>query len=95
MSDKIYKIMKVFDSQWGPGMPENIKEAFFDIYRDRHTGNDVFVKWIVHEDDTEYDDDSEWNAKRRLVDSWLIANGAGDRKEGAYNGETVLIKHWW
>lgn len=93
--EKIFKLMKVFDCQWGPGMPEDVKDAFFDLHRDPSVGNDVFVEWTVHEDDADYDDDNEWAARRRLVDSWLIANGAKDRLESEYNGETVLIKHWW
>lgn len=91
----IYKTVKVFDCQWDPGMPDDVKEAFFDFHRDPFVGNDVYVDWTVHEDDTGYDDDNEWAIKRRLVDSWLLANGAEGRKEGEYHGETVLIKHWW
>lgn len=91
----IYKIRKVFDSQWDPGMPDDVKEAFFEKYRDSCVGNDSFVEWIVHEGDTGYDSDEDWCVKRRLVDAWLIANGAEDRKPGEYDGETVLIKHWW
>ena len=82
--------MKVFDCQWDPGMPEDVKKAFFSFYE---CGNDTYVEWIVHEDDSTYVE--EENLSRRLVDAWLIANGAEDRKEGKYNGETVLIKHWW
>lgn len=93
--EPIFKTMKVFDCQWDPGMPEDVKRAFFDLHSDPRVGNDVFVEWTVHWDDTGYDDDDEWASKRRLVDAWLIANGAADRAEGKYNGETVLIKHWW
>jgi hypothetical protein len=95
MDKPIYRVMKVFDSQWYPGMPKDVKEAFFDLFRDRCTGNDVYVEWTVHDDDSEYDPDNEWGAKKRLVDNWLIANGAEDRQEGKFNGETIIIKHWW
>jgi hypothetical protein len=87
-----YKIMKVFDSQWNPGMPDDVKAAFFSFYE---CGNDVLVYWTVQEDDSSYDSDDEFSIKRRLVDNWLIKNGAEPRQEGKYNGETVLIKHWW
>lgn len=91
-----YKVMKVFDCQWDPGMPSDVKRAFFEIANDPVTiGNDVFIEWTVHHDDTGYDDNNDWASKRRLVDKWLIENGAEDRKDGKYNGETVLIKHWW
>jgi len=96
MNKPIYKIMKVFDSQWDPGMPKDVKNAFFDLHRDMGVGNDTFVDWTVQWDDSDYDADNEWAAKRRLVDDWLIANGAvGRTKESPYEGETVLIKHWW
>jgi hypothetical protein len=73
-------------------MPEDIQNAFFSSCE---CGNDTYVKWIVQEDDSSYDDDSETSIKRRLVDKWLIENGADPRQEGKFNGENVLIKHWW
>ncbi len=91
----IYKLRKVFDCQWHPGMPDDVKDAFFAAYQDSPVGNDTFVEWTVHEDDTDYDSDEESHVQRRLVDAWLIANGAEDRKPGEYEGEIVLIKHWW
>lgn len=90
MGKPIYKTMKVFDCQWDPGMPEDVKEAFFEFYE---CGNDAYVTWTVQEDSIE--SNSEWAAKKSLVDNWLITNGAEPRQEGTYNGETVLIKHWW
>jgi len=82
--------MKVFDCQ--SGMSDEVKKAFFSFYE---CGNDVYVTWTVQEDDTEYDGDDEFAVNRRLVDAWLMENGAEGRAEDKYNGETVLINHWW
>lgn len=83
----IYKMMKVFDCQWDPGMPDDVKKAFFDSQFDTCC-NDVYVAWDVELGDSDYDSPDEIQSKRRLVDQWLIDNGAN-------SGETVLIKHWW
>jgi hypothetical protein len=92
---KLYKTMKVFDCQ--TGMPKDVKEAFFDLHADPAVGNDVFVQWTVEWDEEDYDADDEWSAKIRLVDKWLMANGARGRniENHEYEGELVLIKHWW
>lgn len=102
MDKPIYKMMKVFDSQWDPGMPEDVKDAFFDCYRDSSVGNDSYVEWTIQKDGCTSDSKSEWEGKEKLiknhklVDDWLISNGAESRNESSlYNGETVLIKHWW
>ena len=84
--------MKVFDCQ---EMPNNIKTAFFSFYEDPSIQNDVYVSWTVQEDDINYNDDNEFAIKRRLIDDYLIENGADQRKDSEYNGETVLINHWW
>lgn len=92
-----YKIMKVFDCWSEPGMPDNVRSAFFDLHKDPPIGNDVYVEWTVEWDDTGYNSDNEFATKRRLVDQWLIENGAHGRdlSQDKYNGETVIIKHWW
>jgi len=90
----IYKTMKVFDSQWDPGMPKDVKKAFFDHFRDTGTGNDVYVTWAI-QDEVFKDENSEWALNKKKVDDWLIANGADAAKDDKSEGETVLIKHWW
>lgn len=94
MDKPIYKVMKVFDCQWDPGMPQEVKDAFFSLHE---CGNDVYVDWEVQWDDRNYFTSQEdWAVKRRLIDDWLMANGAtGRTPESPYHGETVLIKHWW
>jgi hypothetical protein len=91
---KNYQTMKVFDCQWDPGMPKDVKKAFFEI---TETGNDVYVSWTVQADGSYSDDDTDEITKNlKLVDNWLIENGAEGRSEQSpYDGETVLIKHWW
>lgn len=94
MNKSIYRTMKVFDCQWDPGMPEDVKEAFFKIF-DR-TSNDVFVEWqIANEKFSAADENSEWAQRKKLLDTWLITNGADGPKNDDSSGETVLIKHWW
>lgn len=88
---KNYRLMKVFDCQWDPGMPEDVKEAFFSFYE---CGNDVWVKWTI-QDEIFKDENSEWALKKKKVDAWLIKNGAEPAKDENSKGETVLIKHWW
>ena len=93
ITNNSYKLMKVFNCQWDPGMPDDVKDAFFSFYE---CGNDVYVTWTVQDDDTGYDDNDPRSVSRRLVDDWLIDNGAvGRTPESPYHGETVLIKHWW
>lgn len=96
-----YKMMKVFDCQWDPGMPEDVKEAFFEFYE---CGNDVYVIWTIQDERFSTkenpipglaDEDSEWALKKKKVETWLIAHGAEPAKDEHSSGETVLIKHWW
>lgn len=91
MKKPIYKTMKVFDCQWNPGMPEDVKKAFFDI---SEAGNDVYIAWSIH-DEVFDDENSEWALNKKKVDAWLIANGANPPPDEDSEGETVLIKHWW
>ncbi len=92
--NQIYKIMKVFDCQWNPGMPKDVKKAFFDVCKSRNYGNDVWISWTIN-DEAFDDEDSEWAKNKRKVDSWLIENGAEPAINKNTEGETVLIKHWW
>lgn len=93
MSNPIYKTMKVFDCQRNPGMPDDVKKAFFDIHRDRCTSNDVCVEWTVETSGIN-DPGTDYAARYKLVDQWLIDNGAGAGSADRC-GETVIIKHWW
>lgn len=90
----IYRIMKVFDCQWDPGMPKDVKEGFFRIFKGR--GNDIFVEYAINNErfDPE-DEDSEWAQDKKRLDAWLLSNGAESPKDEDSEGEEVLIKHWW
>jgi hypothetical protein len=90
MSEPIYKTMKVFDCQWNPGMPENVKKAFFDIFADRAC-NDVYVSYTIAESVWGGDEGQDY----KLLDKWLIENGAEGLINDNVSGETVLIQHWW
>jgi hypothetical protein len=87
----VYRTMKVFDCQWNPGMPDDVKEAFFSFYE---VSNDVCVEWTVQGERFE-DENSEWALNKKKVDAWLIKHGAKPAKDEDSEGETVLIKHWW
>jgi hypothetical protein len=89
---KAFKTMKVFDCQWDPGMPDDVRKAFFSYYE---CGNDVYVEWTVHEERFEADDNSEHAVNKKKIDDWLIEHGANPAKNENSEGETVLIKHWW
>ncbi len=91
MSKKNYEVMKVFDCQWDPGMPDDVKEAFFSFYE---CGNDTYVQWSIHDEKFE-DENSKRALNKKKVDAWLIANGANPPPHDDEEGETVLIKHWW
>lgn len=104
MSKKSFKKMKVFDCQWDPGMPDDVKEAFFSFYRDSNVYNDVFVEWTIQDerfstkekpDRNLHDENSEHALNKKKVDAWLIEHGAKAAKDDDSEGETVLIKHWW
>jgi len=101
MSTKSFKTMKVFDCQWDPGMPDDVKEAFFSFYEKE---NDVIVEWTIHDerfstkenpDRKLYDEHSEHALNKKKVDAWLIEHGAKPAPNEDSEGETVLIKHWW
>lgn len=101
MSEYRFKVMKVFDCQWGPGMPQDVKDAFFSFYE---CGNDVFVEWTIADEKFSTaenpvpgltDENDEWALKKKKVDAWLIENGAEGSPCPDHEGETVLIKHWW
>jgi len=88
-----YKTMKVFDCQWNPGMPDDVKDSFFRIFEDKRS-NDVVVEYTIDGENFE-DEEDEWAKDRRKLDAWLIANGANPPPNKDEEGETVLIKHWW
>jgi|WetSurMetagenome_2_1015567.scaffolds.fasta_scaffold615964_2 hypothetical protein len=90
---KNYKMMKVFDCQWNPGMPKDVKESFFRIFEDNRS-NDVVVEYTIHGENFE-DEDDEWAQDHKKLDAWLIENGAMPAPHDDEEGETVLIKHWW
>jgi hypothetical protein len=90
---KAFKRMKVFDCQWDPGMPDDVKEAFFSFFE---CGNDVIVSWTVHDERfSPEDENTEWFIKKKKVNDWLVEHGAKPAKDEDSEGETVLIKHWW
>jgi hypothetical protein len=92
-----YKLMKVFDSQWNdPVMPDDVKDGFFRLYRDRHISNDVLVEYSIHDEVYEPGDENSQHAEdKNRLDAWLIKNGAEPPPDNDSEGETVLIKHWW
>lgn len=80
----MYKVMKVFDCQ---DMPENLREKFFEFYSDYGKSNDSCVTW-------EIGSNSEPEETEKLIDMWLVLNGA-DRATEDNCGEEVLIRYWW
>lgn len=74
-----FKLMKVFDCQWDPGMPDDVKDAFFAL-TEEVSGNDVYVQWTIKRNSKDKD--------QKKVDDWFVANGAT-------LGESVIIKRWW
>lgn len=94
-----FKMMKVFDCQgifMQPGMPDDVKKAFFDTERfNESRSNDAYVCWTLgelayswKEEDVKTDEEKQHCRDIRLVDEWLLKHGADDEEE-------VLIKHWW
>ena len=85
---KNYKMMKVFDCQ---DMPEDIQDAFFKLKHNfASPGNDTYLMMqidhcipeaVIPED--------------KIVQEWLVANGALPGKDSDSEGEEVLVKHWW
>jgi len=96
---KKFQLMKVFDCQ---DMPGKIKESFFRIFDDQ--GNDVYVTYQIAGERFKYtlpngvevdEEDSEWAKDKKVLDAWLIKNGASAPKSKDSSGEEVLINHWW
>lgn len=61
-------------------MPSDIREKFFSTTEGK--SNDCYVNWWVDIDPGHYGD------KHVEISKWLI-------KDGAEDGDKVLIKHWW
>lgn len=80
-----YELQKVFDCQ---EMPDNVRKAFFDYYRDNGKGNDVYVRWFGSYSDEWLDADGEMMPEYKPIHDWLVANGAEPN-------EDVIINHWW
>lgn len=80
-------MMKVFDCQHG--MPNDVKTALFNIFD--CAGNDVYVDYTIADSIWEEDEGHDY----KLLDKWLIENGAEGPANDKSEGETVLIKHWW
>jgi len=81
-------MMPTYDCQ---KMPEKIKQAFYSL-TDNY-GNDCYVShWVGDALKEEADDPGSYEEdilkKYRLVEDWLIKNGA-------IVGEEVIINHWW
>lgn len=94
--------MKIFDCQWDPGMPDDIKRVFFSFFPE--TRNDSYVEWTIQderfssaENSIPYcaDENSEHALNKKKIDAWLIEHGANPAENENSEGETVLIKHWW
>ena len=85
--EKAYRTMKVFDCQ--DQMDDDVKKALFRIYD--HTGNDCFIDYTIADSVWEEDEGHDY----KLLDKWLIENGAEGPREDGEVGETVLIKFWW
>lgn len=77
-----YKTLKVFDCQ---DMPRELCYAFLKLWDNKC--NDVYVNWEVGEYFVGTGEDT-LDSTGRLVDVWLLENGAADQ-------ERVLINYWW
>ena len=78
---KNYTTFKVFDCT---DMPNDVHDAFFNIYDD--VGNDCYVDHYIQFDP---------NKETLLLDKWLIENGDINMLLADDEGEHVLIRHWW
>lgn len=86
-------MMKVFDCQ---DMPEEVKKAYFQHYRDAmvYSFNGSYLEWAIA-DEIFDEPDGEWAVCKKRVDEWLIANGAEGPPNADEEGESVLIQFWW
>jgi len=83
-----YKTLKVFDCQ---DMPEDVRKTFFDLVEG---GNDCYIDWDIANEGWTH----EGIVGARIIDNWLIANGAdgpSSSPDGDVPGEYVLIRCWW
>jgi hypothetical protein len=89
---EVWSLEKVIDPH--STMPEDVKNAFFELLRDHDYHNGSYHYWNVCGDIKEYTDDSDDDdtsssvAMYKLVDDWLLANGLKEN-------ETVMICYWW
>ena len=78
---------KVFDCQ---DMPEDLRKIFFDMFEN---GNDSYVNWGIQ--DSIWDEGDSHGENVKLLDKWLVENGASPAPAEHTAGEEVLIKYWW
>lgn len=76
------KLTKVFDCQ---DMPDDVREAIFDLFMDNNAGNDCYVDYTVGVPMCEVD---TLSCSEITLNDWLVS-------QGAQPVEHVLIKHWW
>jgi hypothetical protein len=75
-------------------MPDNIKEALFEIGRDWELSNGSYIEWDVGDEQNQEEllDDSGDLATvdqyLKTIDDWMLANGFKD-------GENAIILYWW
>lgn len=64
-------------------MPEEVKEAFFNVGREWDLSNNSFTFWAVGK----YDYSHQEDADAKIVDDWV--------KENFLNEEEIVILYWW
>jgi len=90
----LYKTMKIFDFQ---NMNEDVQNAFLKDCRESQNC-DRYVEWIIGNsigdaiDEDDFDPNADWLLNRKIVDAWLIENGAQAAKDDRSEGDTVLIE---
>ena len=89
----MFRTLKVFDCQ---EMPPDVKAAYFEHYEAAliQSYNGSYLEWGIADEVFENENDA-WALRKKMVDAWLIANGAIGPATEDDDGEEVLIRFWW
>lgn len=83
-----YKLLKVFNCQQMPG---DIRDIYFEEANDPEShGNDCYIDWYI-----EHPSDPHISENKKIINQWLVDNGADAALDENSSGEKVLIRHWW
>lgn len=86
---ELYTLRKVVDPH--RNMPKDIKDSFFEAFKDESRGNDSYINFTVGEYVNSLrpgdEDDEYYNSSLATFDKWMMENFELN--------ESVILLYWW